>query len=106
MLDTLSSTEFSTHLGERFEIHWGGPEPMAVTLVSVTPLGLTNSPPSEAPQPPRRGAFSLIFRSPIRDRYLVQRIYTVTHATLGSLDIFLVPIGPDTEGMRYEAVFT
>ena len=28
------------------------------------------------------------------------------HAELGSLGIFLVPVGPDAEGMRYEAIFT
>jgi len=25
---------------------------------------------------------------------------------MGDLDLFLVPIGPDGEGMRYEAIFT
>jgi hypothetical protein len=30
----------------------------------------------------------------------------VRHAQLGAMEIFLVPIGPDEGGMRYEAIFT
>ena len=37
---------------------------------------------------------------------LDQRIYTVTHPTLGAMELFLVSLGVDAEGMRYEAVFT
>ena len=35
-----------------------------------------------------------------------QRIYGVEHARIGRLDLFLVPLGPDDAGQRYEAVFT
>ena len=34
-----------------------------------------------------------------------QRIYEVTHAKLGGLKIFLVPIGRTTEGVVWEAIF-
>jgi hypothetical protein len=37
---------------------------------------------------------------------LPQRIYRLEHAALDPLEIFIVPIGPDAEGMRYQAVFT
>jgi hypothetical protein len=37
---------------------------------------------------------------------LPQRIYRIEHATLGAFDLFLVPIGPDAQGLRYQAVFT
>jgi len=49
--------------------------------------------------------FSLVFRGP-RSPVAVQRIYQLEHATLGTFDLFLVPIGPDERGMQYEAVFT
>jgi hypothetical protein len=52
----------------------------------------------------RRAAFSALFRGPIRP-VLPQRIYRLTNETLGTLELFLVPIGPDADGMRYEAVF-
>jgi hypothetical protein len=35
----------------------------------------------------------------------VQQIYQVEHPTLGSFELFLVPVGPDEQGMCYEAVF-
>jgi hypothetical protein len=37
---------------------------------------------------------------------LPQRIYRLEHDELGALDLFLVPIGRDDSGVRYEAVFT
>jgi hypothetical protein len=36
---------------------------------------------------------------------LPQATYPVEHDELGRMEIFLVPIGPDGSGMRYEAVF-
>ena len=35
-----------------------------------------------------------------------QLIYSLEHATLGTLEVFLVPVGPDAVGMRYDAVFS
>ena len=52
-----------------------------------------------------REAFSVVFRgasSPV----LEQRIYRISNDVLGEMDLFIVPIGPDDEGMRYEAVFS
>ena len=48
--------------------------------------------------------FSIVFRGP-RDPVFPQSIYRVEHAALDALELFLVPIGPDEVGMRYEAVF-
>ena len=36
---------------------------------------------------------------------LPQNTYGIEHKELGTLSIFIVPIGLDAEGMRYEAVF-
>jgi hypothetical protein len=52
------------------------------------------------PRPP----FSLVFRGPMQP-ILPQRIYPLRHQALGAVDVFLVPIGPDAAGQRYEAVF-
>jgi hypothetical protein len=35
-----------------------------------------------------------------------QRIHPVEHDRLGRFELFLVPVGPDHIGMRYEAIFT
>ena len=48
--------------------------------------------------------FSLVFRGPM-EPLLPQAICGVDHDELGHLDLFLVPIGPDGTGMRYQAVF-
>ena len=50
--------------------------------------------------------FSLFFHGPLSPVY-PQHLYRLEHAQLGSLDIFLVPVGPDDAGeyMQYEAVF-
>jgi hypothetical protein len=52
----------------------------------------------------QREPFSLIFRGPGQP-LLPQRIYSFDFGELGRSDIFIVPIGPDAIGMRYEAVF-
>ena len=49
--------------------------------------------------------FSLLFRSTAKS-YAPQGTYRVTHEQLGALDIFIVPLGPDQHGMRYEVIFT
>jgi len=49
--------------------------------------------------------FSVVFRAN-DDAVLEQQIYRINHETLGDLDLFIVPIGADEKGMRYEAVFS
>jgi hypothetical protein len=51
------------------------------------------------------GAFSLLFSAPAGPR-LPQAIYPVTHPALGTMEIFLVPIGPLAGGNGYQAIFT
>ena len=52
-----------------------------------------------------RRPFSLIYRGPLTP-ILPQQIYPVEHPELGTLELFLVPVGPEGGGMQYEAVFT
>jgi hypothetical protein len=52
-----------------------------------------------------RVAFSIVFRGD-SEINLEQQIYRISQDTLGDMDLFIVPIGPDDKGMRYEAVFT
>ena len=51
------------------------------------------------------GAFSLLYVSapgPI----VPQAIYPMTHPALGTLELFIVPLGPKDGGNRYEVIFT
>lgn len=49
--------------------------------------------------------FSLIFTGPVSP-CLPQRLYALSHPQMGNVELFLVPVGPDKTGMRYEAVFS
>lgn len=48
--------------------------------------------------------YTLLFRGP-DDATPSQGTYRLEHEKLGSMDIFLVPIKKDAEGLYYEAVF-
>ncbi len=53
---------------------------------------------------PRQEAFSVIFHGPA-DPFMQQGLYHLQNGTLGDLELFLVPIGRDSDGYQYEAVF-
>lgn len=50
-------------------------------------------------------AISIVLRSSNQD-VLPQQIYQISNATLGEMQIFIVPIGVDDTGVRYEAIFS
>ena len=52
-----------------------------------------------------RDPFSLEFTDTEHD-HVPQQIVAVEHPELGSFDLFVVPLGPSDQGMRYEAIFT
>ena len=51
------------------------------------------------------GAFSLLSVAPAGP-FLPQAIYPVQHPAPGTMEIFLVPVGPVSGGNGYHAVFT
>lgn len=95
MLESFTVETFSGRLGEPFRVYPDTSTPLEVELVSAT-----GSEESTADGRP----FSIVFRGPIGTP-LPQRIYRMEHAGIGSFELFLVPIGPDAEGLLYEAVF-
>jgi hypothetical protein len=97
MLESLAVGDFSGRIGEGFHVPFVDGS-IALTLAEVTDLA------RKGHAGPRRAPFSLVFRGPLSP-VLPQRIWPLEHAAFGRLEIFLVPIGPDAEGMRYEAVF-
>lgn len=48
--------------------------------------------------------FSLMFHGP-PEMFIPQGMYSLKNNTLGTFDLFLVPIGKDENGFSYEAVF-
>lgn len=98
MLDKLQSGDFRTHLHERFLIHLEGLEPIELELVDVSESGA----PFRSDQ---RKPFSLLFLGPVSGQYLVQSTYRLENSAMGTLDVFIVPVGPREGRMQYQAVF-
>ena len=87
--------DFKPHIGSQFDLQAAGGT-IAMKLSRVDPAGESGR---------KGGAFSLIFAAP-RGPWLPQAIYPMRHAALGTMEIFLVPIGPIGEANGYQAVFT
>ena len=99
MLDTLTLENFQKAENQCFTIRMSDGSTVETHLIDVRDMGSERSRESD-----RRTPFSLIFRGP-REPVLAQQILDMENQTLGALSIFLVPVGPDEHGMRYEAVF-
>lgn len=88
---------FSRCVGEGFEIDMGTGA-LVFTLTEARPL------PERGFKGMMRAPFSLLFRSETKV-LLPQQIYRLKNATLGILDIFLVPVARDKGGIIYQAIF-
>jgi hypothetical protein len=100
MLSELRSEDLSPYLNKTFRILRESSEPLEVELADISELGSGE----DCENPGKRRPFSVIFRAP-EGTLLPQRIYSVEHDTMGPLEIFLVPVGSDKKGTRYEAIF-
>jgi hypothetical protein len=98
-LGTLRHDQLAALLNQRFIIDAGDGSKVEATLVEVQARGQALGQGAGSRQP-----FSAVFRGP-EEPVLPQRIYALTNPALGEIHLFLVPIGPDQEGLRYEAVF-
>lgn len=96
-MHVLTCEAFAGRAGETFDLAMGESR-VPLTLTEVTPL------PVQAFPGMMRAPFSLIFRSTTAV-VLPQRLYRLSHAAMGALDVFLVPIGRDVRGAVYQAVF-
>jgi hypothetical protein len=94
-LAALGIGDFSPHLDAVFEMQTaGGVVPLK--LAKADPVGNSGR---------AGGAFSLLFVAP-KGPWLEQGIYPVRHPARGTMEIFLVPVGPASGGNGYQAVFT
>ena len=100
MLDTVTSERFAAHVGDVFRMQVDASRTIDVELIAVEASAAAARDGTDGRRPP----FAVLFRGP-REPIFPQRMYRLEHATLGALDIFLVPIGFDDRGLRYEAIF-
>jgi hypothetical protein len=97
MLDKLTIEDFKNRVGETFTATAGEGRALNLTLLSVDAL--------EARPDAEREPFSLKFRDEAVE-HLPQQTVSMQHAEMGGFELFVVPLGPGPDGMRYEAIFT
>jgi hypothetical protein len=97
----LVSETFAGHVGEPFELVPGDGAPFTAKLsrCDLTTVG----DPADWIERVGRVPFSLLFHAE-HGPAAPQQIFELRHPELGSFSLFLVPLGPDGQGMRYEAV--
>ncbi|MEM7214393.1 MAG: hypothetical protein AAF423_02525 [Pseudomonadota bacterium] len=99
MLENLTPDNFSEILNENFVLRITDHEDMNFELLEVNRM----------PHGRREGgSFSLLF-STVSEPLLNQGVLPLTHEKLGTLQIFLVPVGPlpdKPDSMSYEAIFS
>jgi len=88
---------FEGREGQPFSIQFADVA-LELTLAEVTPA------PGSWGRGEARAPFSILFHGPL-EHVLPQRIWPLDHDELGRLEMFLVPLGPEGEAMRYQAVF-
>jgi hypothetical protein len=98
MSDLKTEADFAANLNTVFRINADTPEPIELTLVEVIHRN------TEANEEPGMERFSLMFTGPSRF-LLEQQTIPLIHEVLGAIDLFLVPLGQEADGIRYEAVF-
>ncbi len=95
---SVQADSFAGREGEEFRVSSESPPAeLQMTLTSVTTRG--TAVPEGGRQP-----FSVVMHGPL-EPVLPQCTYRFEHPATGPFDMFIVPLGPDREGMRYEAVF-
>lgn len=94
MADPLTLDLFAGQLYTRFHLELERNDHAELQLIRTFDLGSTQT----------HEQFSILFCGP-DGQVLPQRIYRLRHADLGTLELFLVPVGRDPQGVLYEAVF-
>ncbi|HEX6390540.1 MAG TPA: hypothetical protein VFZ89_13865 [Solirubrobacteraceae bacterium] len=103
MLEEFTNQTFDALLGQRFEVVPTHGHPFVMVLAECRRVG--DMPPDDLGFAIRREPFCLLFYTG-RDVVVPQQICRMRNRHLGEFSMFIVPVGPDQRGMRYEAVFT
>jgi hypothetical protein len=98
-LDRLTAEDFAPLIGDAFAFDAGEPGRLELELVEV------NAVPDSGVGTAEREPFELLFRGPAEPIF-AQQIFPLEHPALGRLDVFLVPVGRQQDGARYEAIFS
>jgi hypothetical protein len=100
-LEQLDFESWARLVKTRFRVRVGANDALELELHEATPPRAT---PADQGTAPVYESFSLLFLGPA-DRLLPQGSYAFECELLGKFDLFIVPIGRDPSGVRYEAAF-
>jgi hypothetical protein len=89
---------------EEFEPHVGTVFLVPLDDGTAYPLTLTSATRRENMSQISRPPFDLRFSGP-GPGYLQQQTYVMQHEAMGSFSMFIVPIGQEADGFRYQAIF-
>jgi hypothetical protein len=96
-LSDLDQGTFTPEVGSAFQLMSGSGLFESLTLTGVRDLRRKDA--------QHQGeVFALEFQGPL-DKPLRQDVYRLEHARLGGMTLLLVPLMPNPEALRYEAVF-
>ena len=99
MADEFTVERFLPHVGEVFTVVTDDGREVPVLLSEITRLT------SDGDRRRTRQPFSLTFHAP-REVWLEQQVYRLENPGMEPFECFLVPITPDQNGMRFEAIYT
>jgi hypothetical protein len=91
----LTLEDFAPRVNDCFRVSGNGAT-LELTLAEAIARGTA--------RPGGRTPFILLFQGPLAP-ILPQATYRFEHHDLPALDIFIVPVGPQGDRMRYEAIF-
>jgi hypothetical protein len=94
---TLTYEDIEPYLHQFIQVRFHHEVILDAELTEVVRLGKFD----ELPREP----FSFIIRTNQKNEYYPQATYIILHPVKGEIAVFLVPIGPDNIGMRYQAIF-
>jgi hypothetical protein len=98
MPSNLTAKTFAEHLNTKFSVRAEAPRPVELELVEVKEYNAREN------EHGGMERFSLFLLGP-GDIHLPQHTYTLEHPSMGELELFVVPVGRDDRGFRYEVVF-
>jgi hypothetical protein len=98
MPSNLTAEAFAANVNTKFRVRAESPKPVELELTEVK---VYNARENEQHGLER---FSLFLHGPA-DLYVPQQTYTFEHPSMGEMELFIVPIGRDETGFRYEVVF-
>jgi hypothetical protein len=97
MLENFTIDTFQPLVGRTFRVIVDERQYMPAELLSVTPWGDTSD--------GKRQPFTLTFRADPTHR-IPQATYTLDAEGMEPFPLFLVPVQPESDGTRYQAVFS